>query len=78
MDIQFLGVPLFFCLSSGTVLVTTLKVQVMNTTRSKEEARTRQEKGKEGAYPPSGLSASETPVKKDMVMPGNQTIGSPA
>ena len=64
MDIQILGVPLFFCLSSGTVLVTTLKVQVMNTTRSKEEARIRQEKGKEAAYPPSGHSASETPSEE--------------
>ena len=32
-------------------------------------------KGKEGAYPQSGLSVSETPSEKDMAMPGNQTTG---
>ena len=35
-------------------------------------------KGKEGAYPQSGLSAWETSVKKDMAIPGNQTTGIPA
>ena len=35
-----------------------------NTTRTKEEARIRKEKGKEGAYPQSELSESETPSEE--------------
>ena len=34
-------------------------------------------KGREGTYPQSGFSASKHPMKKDMAMPGNQTIGLP-
>ena len=35
-------------------------------------------KGKERVHPQSGLSASEKHVKKDIVMPWDQTIGIPA
>ena len=35
-------------------------------------------KGKEGTHPQSVLSARKHPVKKDMAMSGNQTVGLPA
>ena len=37
------------------------RVQAMISTRTKAEAKTKKRKGKEGAYPQSGLSASKTP-----------------
>ena len=44
---------------------------------SKEEEKIKPGKSKEGTFPQSGLSASETPMKKDMAAPKNQTIGLP-
>ena len=50
-------------------------VHAVISTLTNAEARTK--KGKGGAYPQAGFSASETPVTKDRAILGNQTISIP-
>ena len=54
------------------------KLQVMSTLRTKEEARIRKEKVKKVPILNLDFQPRKHPVKKGIVMPGNQTIGSPA
>ena len=50
------------------------RVQAVILTRTKAEARIKKGKGTEGAYPQTGFSASEIPLKRDKVIP-NKAIG---
>ena len=53
-------------------------VQVMNSTGTKAEARIRRREARKVPILNQDVQPQKHPVKKDMVIPGNQTIGIPA
>ena len=54
------------------------RVQAMISTRTKAEARTKKERVRKVLIFNLDFQPPTHPVKKDMAMPGNQTIGLPA
>ena len=54
------------------------KVQAMISTRTKAEARTEKERARKVLILNLDCQPLKHPVKKDMAIPGNQTIGFPA
>ena len=54
------------------------RVQAMISTRTKAEARTKKERARKVLICNLDFQPRKHPVKKDMAIPGNQTIGIPA